>query len=300
MGYLTDAQNATTKPVTTNISDDALVENRLTGLMSQDNPLMQQADLQGRQYAQSNGLLSSSLSAGYARRAQLDSALPIAQQDAQTYSNRDLQDGAYSQQSELNRQAFGQQLGLNEQNQNYTVENAATQQGYTQANNAQLQGYTQDNNAQLQGYTVQNAATQQGYNQANSAQNFQQQTQLNSQNNGAQLQLARENQTSTIALNTNNQIASILSDPNKSQTQRQNDINTLLSLQNSQNTVINRGGQLAIEQFTYPNSTPSNTSGPSSPDEGGNGVPPKPTTNLKPGYSWVYFPDKNKWLPRKA
>ncbi|MFA5921163.1 MAG: hypothetical protein WC856_07710 [Methylococcaceae bacterium] len=63
------------------------VAGQMTGLLSSGSPLMQQSATEGKQYAQSRGLLSSSLGAEAAQNAMIRSALPIAQQDAQTNAN---------------------------------------------------------------------------------------------------------------------------------------------------------------------------------------------------------------------
>lgn len=63
------------------------VSGQMTGLLSSGSPLMQQSATEGKQYAQSRGLLSSSLGAEAAQNAMIRAALPIAQQDAQTNAN---------------------------------------------------------------------------------------------------------------------------------------------------------------------------------------------------------------------
>lgn len=68
-----------------NVSNDMLVENRLNNLLKQDNPLMQKARAEGLQRANASGLLNSSMAAEASQKAVIDSAMAIAQKDADTY-----------------------------------------------------------------------------------------------------------------------------------------------------------------------------------------------------------------------
>lgn len=61
---------------------DALVENRMTGLLDQGSRYIENARQRGTELAQSRGLLNSSISAGASERAAIEGALPIASQDA--------------------------------------------------------------------------------------------------------------------------------------------------------------------------------------------------------------------------
>ncbi|MBV2128151.1 hypothetical protein [Arsukibacterium indicum] len=68
---------------------ESLVENRLSGLLDPNSALMNRVVSQTQEQAASRGLQSSSLAAGAGMGAMIDRATPIAQQDAQTYSNAD-------------------------------------------------------------------------------------------------------------------------------------------------------------------------------------------------------------------
>ncbi|MDO8534626.1 MAG: hypothetical protein Q7S17_07795 [Xanthobacteraceae bacterium] len=81
--------------------EDSSVSTRLTGLLNQDSPLMQQAKTTGLQQANKRGLLNSSMAIGAAQAESLRAALPIASQDAS-------QIGA----SNLSAQGFAQQRAL--------------------------------------------------------------------------------------------------------------------------------------------------------------------------------------------
>jgi len=73
-------------PHTREVGEDELVENRLQGLLESDSPYMQQAMRQGERSAARRGALSSSIFAGASQAAAIERALPIAAQDAQTFS----------------------------------------------------------------------------------------------------------------------------------------------------------------------------------------------------------------------
>lgn len=63
-----------------------LVENRVTNLLARDNPYVANARSRGLQGAAKRGMLNSSIAQGSAERAAIESALPIATQDANTMS----------------------------------------------------------------------------------------------------------------------------------------------------------------------------------------------------------------------
>lgn len=73
-------------PHTREVSPEETVQHQLQGLLSQDSPYMRQAELAGQRAAAARGALSSSMFAGASQAAAIQAALPIAAQDAQTYS----------------------------------------------------------------------------------------------------------------------------------------------------------------------------------------------------------------------
>jgi hypothetical protein len=95
-----------TEQATRFISPEATVANQLTTLLASDSPLIRQAETRSEEEAQRMGLLSSSLAVGAGRRAAIQAALPIAQQDAETFARSGLltQEGA-QRLSEIGRQA---------------------------------------------------------------------------------------------------------------------------------------------------------------------------------------------------
>ena len=70
------------------------VENRLNNIVSDDSVNMQRAAAQGKSYANSRGLLNSSMGAQATQAAMIDRALPIAQQDAEAYNRQRLENQA--------------------------------------------------------------------------------------------------------------------------------------------------------------------------------------------------------------
>lgn len=100
------------------------VSGQLDKILSQDSPLMQSAGQRGAQLAQSKGLLNSSMGVEAGQKAVIDTALPIAQQDAATFS----------QQRTTNQQAG----------------NAASQFGAASANTAAISNAGASNDRSLQ------------------------------------------------------------------------------------------------------------------------------------------------------
>ena len=67
--------------------EDATVEGRLKGLLSTGSPYLDAARARAAGVANSRGLLNSSMAATAGEKAAIESALPIAQQDATTFAN---------------------------------------------------------------------------------------------------------------------------------------------------------------------------------------------------------------------
>lgn len=122
------------------------VAGQLTSLLSQDSPYIKQAEQKSKEQSASRGLLNSTLAAQAGRTAAIESALPIAQQDAETYSKFGLQQQAADNQistiqaeSIVSGELQKQKAALNQQSQN--IQNAF---------NARLQGATEQSKAWLQ------------------------------------------------------------------------------------------------------------------------------------------------------
>jgi hypothetical protein len=70
------------------MDNNQLVESRLNNMLSQGSDYLTLAQTGAKQQAAKSGLLNSSMAAGAGQVAAIQSALPIAQQDATTYANR--------------------------------------------------------------------------------------------------------------------------------------------------------------------------------------------------------------------
>ena len=66
---------------------EATVQDRVREIVGEDSTLLQQARQRATQEANARGLVNSSLAVGAGQQAVIAQALPIAQQDAQTYAN---------------------------------------------------------------------------------------------------------------------------------------------------------------------------------------------------------------------
>lgn len=92
------------------------VEQRLTDLLNKDNPYMQSARTGAMQTAESMGLTNSTMAATAGEKAAIESALPIAQQDASYQQQRGLaeqqgqiQQGLYQTQGDISKELSSQQ-----------------------------------------------------------------------------------------------------------------------------------------------------------------------------------------------
>lgn len=69
------------------VQPNSLVANQLQGLLASNSPYIQQAQQAGMNSAASRGLLNSSIASGASQAAAIQSAMPIAAQDASTNAN---------------------------------------------------------------------------------------------------------------------------------------------------------------------------------------------------------------------
>ncbi|MBC8438991.1 MAG: hypothetical protein H8D87_04830 [Deltaproteobacteria bacterium] len=90
LGTVTPFTNVTPPPATDYVPPGVYkppyadtVEGKLEGILSSGSPYMQAADLKGKEYANSRGLLNSTLAGEATQKAAIEAALPIASQDAQ-------------------------------------------------------------------------------------------------------------------------------------------------------------------------------------------------------------------------
>jgi hypothetical protein len=178
--------------VTQQVTPQSTVSGQLGSLLSANSPYLEQAKLAAMNQASSRGLLNSSLAAGAGEAAAIQSALPIATQDANAYftqaqanQNARNQFGLNQQSSDLNadlarlntalntdsasrlarlnndlqmQQNFGFQTQL--ANQNYQNQYGLNQQSY--ANNVGLQNLQTQNQLTLDNNTAANNQKIQG------------------------------------------------------------------------------------------------------------------------------------------
>lgn len=93
-------------------SDNALVSNNLTKLLASDNPYMTLARSKAKAYSNSRGLLNSTMAGQAGERAAIESALPIAQQDASSYFTSERDNAAAQNTFSRDANAFGREGAL--------------------------------------------------------------------------------------------------------------------------------------------------------------------------------------------
>lgn len=86
MDWETKLQGGNTDALQREVQDNETVEKRLNDLTASNSKYIRNATTQANAQAADRGMLMSSVAAGAARRASIDAALPIAQQDANTYT----------------------------------------------------------------------------------------------------------------------------------------------------------------------------------------------------------------------
>lgn len=110
------------------------VQGQITGIIDANSPLMQQAARRANEAANAKGLLNSSIAVGAGQEAVMDRAMPIATQDANTYTNTRL--------ANQNSTNAGLQFSAAAQNQasqtNATLGTDTSQKNAAAANNLQL------------------------------------------------------------------------------------------------------------------------------------------------------------------
>lgn len=155
------ASTANATPLT--VSPNATVAGNLRDIIAEDSPLMQQADLLARQNANARGLLDSSIAEGARQQALIETALPIAQQDAQqrfqaAASTQQAQNTAALNNSQLNTQTSQQNAGLvaTALGQNAQAANAQALAFLDRNSQLQMAQLSSDTQKQLQTLTTQN------------------------------------------------------------------------------------------------------------------------------------------------
>ena len=159
------------------VNPNATVQGQMSGLLADNGKYMQAARSRAAETANSRGLLNSSMAVGAGERAAIESAMPIAQQDAGTYSQRAL----------ANMSAGNQKRRFNAGNQQQMTLNNVKAQNQAEQYNAQV-----DNRAAEFGATAQNRAGE---------------INAQSQNRGGEFAASSANQTSQFNTGQSNNMA---------------------------------------------------------------------------------------------
>ena len=144
------------------VAENQTVAGQVKGIIDANGPLSQQAEAAARGAASARGLSNSSMAIQAGQTAVLNSALPIAQQDAGTYSRQALQNQSdRNQNSQFNAAAGNQNAQFNTGEQNSTSRFNATQATSVDQGNAQAENQASQFNANAQTATSQSNAAQQ-------------------------------------------------------------------------------------------------------------------------------------------
>lgn len=115
---------------TSEVSNDATVQGRMEGLLSEGSKYMKLAESKANEMSNQRGLLNSTMAVGSAQRANIEAALPIAQQDASTFDTRERTNQGYLNQASQFNAGQDQEMEL----ANMNSENQAEQFNSSQAN----------------------------------------------------------------------------------------------------------------------------------------------------------------------
>lgn len=160
MDWQSKLRSGNTDAQTREVTADETVEHRLTGLTAGDSRYIQIARDKAQSAASARGLMMSSMSAGNAERSAIEAALPIAQQDAQTYGRTASENMAAVNTDRLadqnmHGQIVGQELGIRanldeaERGRGHqTNENIAQRNWQGAENSANREWQTGENNTQ--------------------------------------------------------------------------------------------------------------------------------------------------------
>jgi hypothetical protein len=262
---------------------ESLVKNQITGLLDPNSALMRKAIAQAQGYSASRGLQSSSIGNEVALSSMIDKALPIAQQDAQTYGQADQlgwQNNFTAEQNNLSRQhdssMFDKQGQLNMalQNQQLAFQN-------NQANaDRQNQSYQLERNAQLNEKRDQLLQQFQSTNMNKEFLNqlemksveFQQQDSMFEKQVNAQTALDYRNATSSSYNSYLEQVANVYSNPNMTPQQQAAGVAKLDQMFNQQRIQLQ-----TIYDIVDKTAAPNNSGGAVPPNQNTGPLPVNPT-----------------------
>lgn len=218
---------------------ESLVQNQITGLLDPNSAMMRKAIAQAQGYSAARGLQSSSTGSEVALSSMIDKALPIAQQDAQTYGNADQlgwQQGFTADQNNLGRTHDASML------------------------DAQGSQRMQELNAQ-QGFQAQMADLQ--YKQQLGVLDYQGQQQLQQMDRNAQLTKERDQLMQSFDMSKLDKTFLMDLEKTKAQWERDDftfaqnvDANTRLQYQNASAESYNRYLEQVASVYSNPNMTP--------------------------------------------
>lgn len=97
---------------TREVTPEQTVQFQLNQILNSDSPILESARTRGRQYANSRGLLNSSIAAQASEQAAIDSALQIAQQDAATFAGADAQSVEAANRAALQDASLGTNVSM--------------------------------------------------------------------------------------------------------------------------------------------------------------------------------------------
>lgn len=160
------------------VEGDQLVSNQLTGLLSGKNPYIQLAESKAKQQAAGRGLLNTTMAASAGREAAIGAALPIAQQDANTYSQQQLANQQARNQFGLADKQFEQQKHLTSQEFVNTSQRDQTLFGYDMSKMDKDFANATQRDKTLYGYDMSKQQQAQGWQSGESALDRQQQQKL--------------------------------------------------------------------------------------------------------------------------
>lgn len=256
-GY--DAATATAGQADTftrDVKGNETVQGQIENLLAQNSPLLQRARSQAAEQAASRGLLNSTMGVQAGETAVLNTALPIAQQDASTYltTSRDNQAvqnqasqfnaGQRTQVSQTNAglinnaQAFTAQAANDASKNNMDATNTARQFTSQAGNTASLQNAQMSNTASQFGANANNQASQFNASQINDLTKLgisnEHQTELAQLNNQAQLNQQTVSSNNGMFQQVTSQISAIMQNPNMTPDAKQQAVNNLVQqLRNS-------------------------------------------------------------------
>lgn len=181
------------------VDDDQLVSKQLTGLLSGKNPYIQLAESKARQQAAGRGLLNTTMAASAGREAAIGAAMPIAQQDANTYSQQQLANQQARNQFGLADKQFEQQKHLTSQEFVNTSQRDQTLFGYDMSKMDKDFANATQRDKTLYGYDMSKQQQAQGWQSGESALDRQQQLTMSDKQFDQQKGLLQQEFTNTTA-----------------------------------------------------------------------------------------------------